>query len=250
VTAGSSGDYSLDSEATGGRGVEQGPKTSELVARRIVQDITVAGLGPGDVLPPEAAMLKRYGVGRASLREALRILEFHGLVMLKPGPRGGPVVMGIDPQRFGRMATMYLEQSGATFDELLGAAMLLEPILVRRITEQADDETLAAIGQVVASASDHTGEVETPDNFHAILARVPGNRVLELISASVGKMYRDYFVVEAAAGANQVHGEIAEAIVEGDASKAEQLMRAHMDALGERLRQQHREKLAEGIGWV
>jgi DNA-binding FadR family transcriptional regulator len=194
-------------------------------------------------------MLKRYGVGRASLREALRILEFHGLIMLKPGPRGGPVVMGIDPHKFGRMATMYLEQSGATFDELLGAAMLLEPILVRRITEQADDETLTEIGRV-ANASDYTEDVETPDNFHEILARVPGNRVLELISASVGKMYRDYFVVETGPGANRAHGEIAEAIVEGDASKAEQLMRAHMDELGERLRQQHREKLAEGIGWI
>ena len=40
----------------------------------------------------KAAMLDRYGVGRPTLREALRILEVHGLLVIRAGPGGGPVV--------------------------------------------------------------------------------------------------------------------------------------------------------------
>ena len=36
-------------------------------------------------------MLAEYGVGRASLREALRMLEIYGIIRVKPGPGGGPV---------------------------------------------------------------------------------------------------------------------------------------------------------------
>ena len=65
-------------------------KVSEVVARAIVHDIVSRGLEPGATLPSEAVMLARFQVGRASLREALRILEVHGLITIKPGPGGGP----------------------------------------------------------------------------------------------------------------------------------------------------------------
>src|SRR6516165_7115435 len=64
-------------------------KRSEMLAQEIVEEIIAKGLNPGDLLPPEAEMLSHYGVGRASLREALRLLESQGLVTLKPGPGGG-----------------------------------------------------------------------------------------------------------------------------------------------------------------
>ena len=67
-------------------------KTSELIAREIILDITGRGLKEGDALPSEAQMLRHYEVGRASLREALRLLEVQGLVRIRTGARGGPVV--------------------------------------------------------------------------------------------------------------------------------------------------------------
>src|SRR5437660_9252231 len=72
------------------------PKAAMLVAQRIVRHIVRGNLQAGDLLPPERVMLETYQTGRGTLREALRLLEFQGVIALKPGPRGGPVVLNPD----------------------------------------------------------------------------------------------------------------------------------------------------------
>ena len=67
-------------------------KTALIVAKRVVEDIYKSGQSAGDRLPPERVMLEHYGVGRGTLREALRFLELQGVLTLKPGPGGGPVI--------------------------------------------------------------------------------------------------------------------------------------------------------------
>jgi DNA-binding FadR family transcriptional regulator len=56
-----------------------------IVAQRIVEGIDRRGLRAGNRLPAEQAMLEEYQVGRAALREALRVLEDRGLVELRQG---------------------------------------------------------------------------------------------------------------------------------------------------------------------
>ena len=72
-------------------------------------------------------MMAHYDVGRGSLREALRMLELNGLVSLKPGPGGGPVVEAVNPAVLGRMLTLYLHVEGATYRELVAARLAVEP---------------------------------------------------------------------------------------------------------------------------
>ncbi|HJQ65972.1 MAG TPA: GntR family transcriptional regulator, partial [Gemmatimonadales bacterium] len=98
-------------------------KLSERVARDILGDIVARRLEPGTTLAAEASMLERYGVGRSSLREALRILETHGLIKIKPGPGGGPVVAAVNSKDFGRMASLYFHAIGANFLDLLRARL-------------------------------------------------------------------------------------------------------------------------------
>ena len=58
------------------------PKAAMLVAQRIVRDIMRSGMSPGDLLPPERIMIETYETGRGTLREALRLLEFQGVISL------------------------------------------------------------------------------------------------------------------------------------------------------------------------
>src|SRR2546422_2612683 len=93
-------------------------KTSELIARDIILDIFEGGLKAGDALPPEASMLKQYEVGRASLREALRLLEVQGLVHIRAGATGGPVVGAATAENLARMLTLFFGLAGATYEDL------------------------------------------------------------------------------------------------------------------------------------
>ena len=73
------------------------PKTSERVARDLVTHIIDNNLAEGTKLPNEKQLAEVFQVGRTTLREALRLLETHGVIIIRPGPGGGPVVRR--PQR-------------------------------------------------------------------------------------------------------------------------------------------------------
>lgn len=54
------------------------PKAAMVVAQHIIRDATRQNLAAGDLLPSERVMLEKYEIGRGTLREALRLLEFQG----------------------------------------------------------------------------------------------------------------------------------------------------------------------------
>src|SRR5919107_894815 len=88
-------------------------KTSEVVAFAVARDIVEHGLRSGDRLPLEAEMVEQYSVSRESLREALRLLEAQGIVSIRRGPGGGPVVGRAESVNLGRTMTLYFQLAGA-----------------------------------------------------------------------------------------------------------------------------------------
>src|SRR3954453_11411948 len=113
-------------------------KTSEIVAQRIVEDIVAGNMQIGDKLPPESEMVDGYGVSRESVREGLRLLEVQGLITLRRGPGGGPVVTSVDPRNLARPSTLYFHLAGANYNELFDTWLLFEPAVVRQVTETVD----------------------------------------------------------------------------------------------------------------
>lgn len=209
-------------------------KVSSLIAREIVADLR--GKPPSTMLPPEAAMLEKYQVGRASLREALRILEVHGIITIRPGPGGGPMVAQLDTVYFARMSTLYLHLLGATYREVLEARIIIEPIMVRSAAQREDREGLGELEQFLAldEPEDESQYLQQAGGFHALISGLSGNRVLDLEGRSLKDMYADriegmIFPAEARKGILLDHRRIAEAIIAGNANRAEKLMRAHME---------------------
>ena len=121
------------------------PEARQIIAHDLVGQITARQAGPGLALPPEAEMVKAYGVGRATLREALRLLEVQGLLSMWPGPGGGPVVSTLGAADFARVASLYLQVSGATKGEIIAARVELEACMARLAAEAQDPAGLAAL---------------------------------------------------------------------------------------------------------
>jgi DNA-binding FadR family transcriptional regulator len=206
-------------------GLTRGTKTSERIASALVEDIIGGGLGPGDRLPNEASMAERFGVGRGSVREALRVLEVHGMISLRSGPKGGPVIIAVDPRYVGRTLSLYLSLRGATIEELVQTRLILEPNVARLAAEHLSEESSTRLRQALEAeaAGAEAGYIDAANEFHYVLATITGNRVLDLVATALKDLYTTRVV-----GALE-HREIGEAILRGDGETAERLMRSHMD---------------------
>ncbi len=240
--------------------IERGPKVSELIARRIVDEIIDDRLQPGDMLPSETAMLERYKVGRSSLREALLLLEVLGLITRKPGRKGGPVVGAVSAGDFGGIATLYFRLAGITYRELIESRLILQPISARLAAERHDPTLMAQLSELVAR-SEH---VDLGDD-HAYLALileyqssvtgVAGNPILTLFGQMLGDIYRTRLAGAIAPRPQrkrvvQTHVDIAEAILSGDGELAEQRARAHMEGTMRRLSKSLSGILDQVIEWA
>lgn len=240
--------------------ISRGPKVSELIARRIVDEIVDDRLQPGDMLPSETAMLERYKVGRSSLREALLLLEVLGLISRKPGRKGGPVVGAVSAGDFGGIATLYFRLAGITYRELIESRLILQPISARLAAERHDPTLMAQLSELVAR-SEH---VDLGDD-HAYLALileyqssvtgVAGNPILTLFGQMLGDIYRTRLAGAIAPRPQrkrvvQTHVDIAEAILSGDGELAEQRARAHMEGTMRRLSKSLSGILDQVIEWA
>jgi GntR family transcriptional repressor for pyruvate dehydrogenase complex len=227
-------------------------KISETVARDVVRDIIERGLRPGDNLPSEAAMLDVYGVSRESLREGLRLLEVQGLISIRRGPGGGPTVGTVDPGHLGRISTLYYHLAGATYRELLEAWVLGEAMLADRAARNPDvDARRAAMEPYLMHEPDAGGSVDdfvqSHAAFHAAVASLAQNRVLELTLQTYGQIVSHHSAVvgdprQLREVIDHDHHELARAIVAGHARRANDLMRLHIDGVStlhfDRLREQ------------
>jgi DNA-binding FadR family transcriptional regulator len=237
---------------------ERVEKVPELVARRILHDIVDRGLTTGDRLPPEASMVSQFGVGRASLREALRILETHGLIRIRMGSGGGPVVTEVSSSEYGRMASLYLFRSGGTYEELLEARLVIEPIMVRLAAERLTDESAQRLrdvleeGEAAADAPESIWSAAS-ERFHAVIAGMSGNHVLDLFAAALISIERRHIGPIYRAGDRattlKVHARIAEAILQQNPSQAEQLARRHVQENERMMREKYQVLLDERINW-
>src|SRR3954451_25167748 len=78
-----------------------GGRISGEIVGQIKAAIRDGRLAPGDQLPPERDLTKQLGVSRVSVRDALRMLEAHGLIEVRVGARGGAFVTAPAPKLVG-----------------------------------------------------------------------------------------------------------------------------------------------------
>lgn len=238
--------------------VPRSGKVAENLARLILEAIVAGNLPPGSMLPPEAQMVETYGVGRASLREALRILEVHGLIRVKPGPGGGPVVADVTSENFGATATFYFHATRANHSDLLEARLALEPMMTRLAAQRMQAHKRERLIANIAKAEellDDPGPLwgQVSAEFHELIAGCSGNPILDMMGSSLSHIHaervRTMFPAGDRGGVLKAHRGIANAILAGDVDKAEQVAARHIQEIIKQLGKLNPWMLKEIITW-
>ncbi len=161
---------------------------SEQIANALMGRILELGLKPGDMLGTEAELLAEFAVSRPTLRESLRMLEAQGVVGLRPGPGGGVAVGRPSVDTLAHALSVYLYLQNVPFGSVLKAREAIEPALASEAamngTDAEFDELEESIRRMGATTN-HEAFVQENRVFHAIIARMSRNEVLESFWAAI-----------------------------------------------------------------
>jgi DNA-binding FadR family transcriptional regulator len=221
-------------------------KRARVVAGEIVNDITREGL---ERLPAESELLERYAVSRPTLREGLRLLEMYGVITLKTGPGGGAIVNAVASQDFAASSSLYFHVLGFTLGDLMKSRLHLEPLMVRLAADRVKSGTPWPYGSV-----DQSGETEGRGDFHFAVAEFAGDPVLLLFAHALRDITQDIsrghrLPALTDADRSVAHSDIAKAIAAGTPTKAEALMRAHIEAYTQLIASHSPHLLDQVIDW-
>lgn len=217
----------------------------EQIVRQLVSLVKSGDLKPGDRLPAERVLADELGVGRPTLREALRALQLLGILDIRHG--GGVFVAGLQPETLLGPLHLFLSLDRHNLETILEARRVIEGALLAFAARVIDDRqiaklqsNLAELGQLIGrrphNPSDRSRFNELAEEFRAVIEEAVNNPILtravkslDFLSAAI----RDR--VTAIGSMEQLlanHKRIVEALIAHDPPAAQQALEAHIDYLG------------------
>lgn len=231
------------------------PKTSERIARELANFIVERDLPEGAKLPTEKEMVESFGVGRTTLREALRLLETRSVIAIRSGPRGGPIVRRPQPSDMSESLTLILQFEGASFGDVMHALLVLEPMITRMAARKIDAARLKQLRKLVDIDPSNEAWLRAHRRFHSLIAEAAGNVSLQIFSDTLQSvMDGPSTTLEASsnrhADIHQSAEKIMEALAARDEDAAEVAMREHLEDILRDLKKHHAHLLSERVRWT
>lgn len=213
-------------------------KVSLAVAAQMQRILISGEYQAGDKLPSERVLGERFGVGRSSIREALRRLEADGLVRIVHGV-GTFVSDGREAGGQSALATL-LVLDGITVPELFEARRALEGETAAQAAERLTESEGGRLREILRQLEDETLSdetyVETDVALHLAIAQATKNKVLIRLLESLKGILIEYSMrVITLPGrrdtANEGHRTMVEAILSHDSSAARAAIIDHLEAV-------------------
>lgn len=160
-------------------------KLAQVVAMAIADDLKQRNLPAGEKVGEEPELQARYGASRGVFRQAVRILETHGLVRTRRGPRGGMFVGHPSPDYTVQSAVVYLNSMRVRISDILAVRVDLLGYLAQLAAQRGDDprkQALARASRQYAADDSVANRRDTIRSMYDLLGGSCGNRVLELLA--------------------------------------------------------------------
>jgi GntR family transcriptional repressor for pyruvate dehydrogenase complex len=218
---------------------------TEKVSDRIIEQIRDAVLSgrlkPGDRLASEKELIAQFEVSKATMREALRVLEAMGLVQIRKGTQGGVFVAEVDMKTTVHGIMNFLHFKSVSVRDITMLRFMIEPSvahLAALVRSQEDIDRLAEI------LEQHDGDrmvvLGKEISFHRYIARMIGNPMLILIMDFLDNLLRDIkehsdLSQEFYSATKESHRRILDCMIKEDCVGARREMAADLLAVGDYL---------------
>lgn len=150
--------------------------------------IRTGELAPGSQLPPERELAAQFGVGRSSIREAVKALELVHVLDVRHGD--GTYVTSLEPHLLLQSVgfTTALVRDGSIV-EIAELRRLFEPVATGLAASRIDDSALDSVRghleEMELAAVDRARLTHSDLAFHSAILRASGNRTLTTLLAGL-----------------------------------------------------------------
>ena len=211
--------------------------------KRIYEEITARlqtlvhsdGLKPGDRLPPERQLAIMFGVSRNSVREAIKSLEQHGMLVSRPG--AGTFIAASSQGKLTSALEEAFTRERHRLDDIFELRLLLEPqiahLAAQRISHTELEELRSLIGEYEKNLQDGLPVFFLDQAFHDAIAAATGNQSIMMLMEQMHDLLgesRDDALQSPARIANslQDHIQILSALSGNDPDRARDAMTEHL----------------------
>lgn len=227
--------------------LDEAQSVREATVEALLDRIRSGSLAPGVVLPPERELAAQFGVSRGTLREAIRILDYSGVLEVRT--RSGTYVSDGALSKSIELRTHAALLGEESPLDIMVARRALEPVSARYAALNRHVRDLNVLKKSVREQRRLIDIGEDPDEvdrgFHLAVAIASRNPLLHMLFAKVADVMKQGMWVELKHRTRdkgnhqklylQQHKAITEAIEIGDSSAAAQAMTEHLDAVEEGL---------------
>ena len=214
------------------------PKASDVLAAEVRERIFSGELAEGTALPPERQLVEQTGLSRATVREALRVLEVENLLRIRPGRGGGAFVHRPDHRSLANAVELVIRGQRIRLESLHQTREAIEPTCAALAARHRTDEDLAELDAANADLVEAGAEIprflRANIRWHNAVAKAGENELLigfmnalsqSIYAATDLETFMDAQIRELTAKA---HARITEAIRERDEEAASRRMARHV----------------------
>ncbi|TFD62214.1 FadR family transcriptional regulator [Cryobacterium suzukii] len=177
-----------------------GPRAWQVVLDAVELDLLEGRLSPGDHLPPERTLAADLGVGRSSVREALRVLEVLGLIRtaVGSGPSAGAIIVARPGGGMSALMRLQVAAQGFPVADVVKTRLVLEGSIVAELAEtcRTSSPDLTSSDQILTAMENQAlteAEFLALDaQFHLSLAEASGNQVITATMAGLRSAIEGY----------------------------------------------------------
>jgi GntR family transcriptional repressor for pyruvate dehydrogenase complex len=167
-------------------------KISDHIIEQIRNAILSGRFKPGDKVASEKELMSEFGVSKATLREALRVLEGMGLVEIKKGTTGGVFIAEVDMKTTIHGIINFLHFKTVSIRDITMIRYLLEPPVAQIAASRIQPEDIVKLESMIAESpvTSHT-IISREIGFHRYLARMTENPILILMMDFIDNILDD-----------------------------------------------------------